>query len=131
MSNGAILGAFLLTWGAARGAAPGASEWQTILRTALVDAAGNPPPYALSAIATFLASSAILLALAAAVQTRQVVPVVCALSLALVSRGSLDVPLRALAAAVAGHWLLLARADPRAMWAQMQRDRDRRVAERG
>jgi hypothetical protein len=123
LANGAIVGSFVFTWAAARGSISGAPLWQTVLHSALADAAGAPPPYGLAAIATFLASSAILLALVSALQGGQVIAIVAALSLALVSRGALDVPLRALAAAVAGHWLLLSRADPRSMWTAMNRRR--------
>lgn len=129
LSNLAVAGAFVLTWGAARGMYPGAALWQSVLHSALADAPGVPAPYAISAVATFLVCSAILLALVAAVQPGQVVAVVAALSFALVSRGAFDAPLRALAISVAGHWLLLARADPRAMWQSLQRDRDQRIAE--
>jgi len=112
----AVGASFFLTWGAAQGAYAGAPSWQSIVHTALADAPGVPAPYGLAAFATFLAPAALLLALVAAVQPRQPGVVVGALALALLGRGAYDVPLRALAVAGAGIWLVLATADGRAMW---------------
>ncbi len=126
----AIGGAFFLTWGAARGASVSAPFWQVLLHTALADAAGLPPPFMLTAIATFLVPSAIMLALVAALQPRQVAAVVAALALALLARGSFDAPLRALEAATAGLWLLVARGDDRAMWKALMAQHRHDQAER-
>lgn len=127
--NLAIAAAFLVTWGAAYGVRPGAAPWQSILHSALADAPGQPPPFGLAAVATFLASAGIFLAFVAVAQRGQVIAVVSALALALISRGTLDVPLRAMAIAAAGQWVLLAMLDERAMWKAMAVDRDQRVAE--
>ncbi len=116
MSNLAIAGAFVVTWGAARGVHPGAPTWQAVLHTALADAPGTPPPFGLSAVATFLACCAIFLALVAISLRGQMIAVLAALSLALLSRGTFDVPIRALAIVAAGHWLLLCTVDDRSMW---------------
>jgi hypothetical protein len=116
LSNLAIAGAFIVTWGAARGVHPGAATWQAVLHTALADAAGTPPPLGLSAVATFLACCAIFLAAVAITMRGQMVAVVAALALTLLSRGSFDVPIHALAIVAAGHWLLLATTDDRSMW---------------
>jgi hypothetical protein len=116
LSNLAIAAAFLVTWGAARGVHPGAATWQAILHTALADAPGTPPPFALSAVATFLACCAIFLGIVAISLRGQMVAVLAALGLTLLSRGTFDVPIRALAIVAAGQWLLLATVDDRSMW---------------
>jgi hypothetical protein len=127
----ALAGAVVLTWGVARGIQPDASRWQAVLHTALADAPGLPPPYRLDAVATFLAPAALLLAFASAAQPKQVVALVATISLALVSRGSFDAPLRALCAVAAALWAALACADERAMWRTLIDDRKRRLAEDG
>jgi hypothetical protein len=53
------------------------------------------------------------------------------MSLALVSRGAFDAPLRALCAVVAAQWAALASADERAMWRVLLGDRKRKVDEEG
>ena len=126
LSSIAILCAFVITWGVAQGASSGVL-WQQVVRRALGDAMGNPPPFGLNAVAVFLASAGILLALVAAVQPGQVVVVVSVLSLALVSRGTFDVPLRALAALAASHWLTIAMGDDRAMWRVLLESRNKRI----
>jgi hypothetical protein len=115
-STAALVVAFVVTWGVARGMHSGPAGWQTILRTALEDAPGVPAPYGLDAVATFLVPASLLLALASAAQPRQVVVVVATMALALVSRGAFDAPLRALCAVAAAQWAALACADERAMW---------------
>ena len=128
-SNLAIGLAFLVTWGAAYGVKAGAAPWQSILHSALADAAGQPPPVGLGSIATFLATASIFLALVAVVQRGQVVAIISVLALALLSRGTLDVPLRAMAIAAAGQWVLLAMLDDRSMWRSLTAERDQRLAE--
>jgi hypothetical protein len=127
LSNVAILLAFVATWGAARGVHPGAAPWQAVLHGALADAPGTPVPLGMSAIATFLVSCGILLGLVAVVQRGQIVAVLAALAFALLSRGTLDVPLRALAIAAAGHWIMLATIDDRSMWKMLIAARSRRI----
>jgi hypothetical protein len=132
LMNLALVGAVVVTWGAARGSVPEAKLWQSILYTALADTPGTPAPsYALSPVAVFLVPSAIFHALAVAVQPKRNIAVLAALSLGLLSRGAFDVPLRALAVAVAAHWLLLARSDRRAMWTDLQREHDERAGADG
>ena len=123
----ALGGAVVLTWGVARGVHSGASLWQAVLHTALADAPGVPSPYGLDALATFLVPAALLLALATAVQPRQVVPILVAMALALVSRGSFDAPLRALCVVVAAFWVVLARSDSQAMWKTLIGERQARI----
>jgi hypothetical protein len=125
----ALVAAFLLTTAAAHGAQSGAPPWQALLHTALADAPGVPPPYAFDALATCLVPSSLLLGLVAASLTGQVAAIVSAMSLALVSRGSFDVPLCALCAVAAAQWGALASSDERAMWRTLIGDRKRRLEE--
>jgi hypothetical protein len=123
----AMGGAVALTWGVAQGVHSTASLWQAVLHTALADAPGVPSPYGLDALATFLVPASLLLALATAAQPRQVVSVLVAMALALVSRGSFDAPLRALCVVVAAFWVVLARTDQQAMWKTLIRERQARL----
>ncbi|HEY8038255.1 MAG TPA: hypothetical protein VIF15_00605 [Polyangiaceae bacterium] len=125
----ALVAAFAVTWGVARGVHSEAAPWQSMLHTALADAPGVPPPYGLDAVATFLVPASLLLALVSASQPRQVAVVVATVALALVSRGAFDAPLRALCAVAAAQWAVLARADERAMWRTLIDDRNRKLAE--
>jgi hypothetical protein len=115
-STVALLVAFVLTWGVARGVHSGAAPWQYVLHTALADAPGIPPPFGLDAVATFLVPSSMLLALVAAAQPTQVSAVVASVALALVSHGAFDAPLRALCVVAASIWITLASADDASMW---------------
>ena len=128
MSSLALAAAFVVTWGAARGVHTGAAPWQAALHTALADAPGTPPPYALSAIATFLVASSIFFALIALLQPNQAVSVTSSLSLALISRGAFDAPLRVLSVVCAGVWIILAVSDERAMWRVLAAEREARLA---
>jgi len=128
-ASAALVGAFVLTWGVARGVHSGAAPWQAVLHTALADAPGVPSPYGLDALATFLVPASLLLALVAAALRQQVVAIVAAIALGLVSRGSFDAPLRALCAVAAAQWAALAGVDGRAMWVALIEDRNRRLKE--
>lgn len=125
----ALVGAAAVTWGVAHGTRSGAAPWEAIAHTALADAPGMPPPYGLDALATFLVPASLLLALVAAAQPGQVVAVVAAMGLALVSRGALDAPLRALCVVVAAQWATLACVDERAMWQTLVADREKKRSE--
>jgi hypothetical protein len=125
----ALVGAFVLTWGVAKGVHGDAAPWQAMLHTALADAPGVPPPYWLDGVATFLVPASLLLALVSAAQPKQVTVLVATIALALVSRGAFDAPLRALCAVVAAQWAALAGYDERAMWRTLIEDRKRRIAE--
>ncbi|WP_394846701.1 hypothetical protein LZC95_04445 [Pendulispora brunnea] len=127
MSSVAVAAAFVVTWGAARGAQPGAEPWQAVLHTSLGEAVGVPPSYGLGAIATFLVAASILFAVVAVLQRRQVVTITSALALALIGRGAYDAPLRALAAAAAAVWMMLAFSDDRAMWRTLLAEREERL----
>jgi hypothetical protein len=128
-SSAALVGAFVITWGVARGIHSDASLWQAMLHTALADAPGVPPPFGLDAVATFLVPASLLLACVSAAQPRQVVALMATLSLGLMSRGSFDAPLRALCAVAAAQWAALAGTDERAMWRALIDDRARRLAD--
>jgi hypothetical protein len=128
-ATAAVVAAFVLTWGVAKGVHSGAAPWQAVLHTALGDAAGVPPPYFLDVVAILLVPSSLLLALASAAQPGQVAAVVATVALALVSRGAFDAPLRALCAVAAAQWAALACRDERAMWRTLLNDRARRLAD--
>ena len=130
-ATAAVIGAYVVTSGVARGLHPDAAVWQSVVYTALADAPGVPAPYRLDAVATFLVPSSLLLAFVAALQRKNVVAVVAAVGLALVSRGAFDAPLRALCVVAAAQWGALASADERAMWRTLLDDRKRRLVEDG
>ncbi len=131
-SSVALVGAFVLTWGVAKGVHSGAALWQAVLHTALADAPGVPPLlFGLDALATFLVPASLLLALVTALQPGQVVAMLATMALALVSRGAFDAPLRALCAVVAAQWAVLAGTDEQAMWRTLISERQRRLAEDG
>jgi hypothetical protein len=125
----ALVGALLLTLGVAKGVHSTAAPWQAMLHTALADAPGIPPPFWLGTFATFLVPASLLLALVTAGQPGQVAAVVATVSLALVSRGAFDAPLRALCAVAAAQWAALSSGDERAMWRALIDDRKRRLAD--
>jgi hypothetical protein len=125
----AVVLAVVVIYGVREGLHSGAALWQSILHTALADAAGVPPPYALQSFAIFLVPCSLLLALVAASQPNEVVAVVAAFALALVSRGAFDAPLRALCGVAAAGWATLASSDERAMWRTLIQDRHRKLAD--
>ena len=124
LANGAIVVAFALTYIAARDSGDTPSSIEAVLRSSLSQAAGLPLPYGLSSIAAFLVPATILLALVAVVQRAHPPAVLAALALALLSHGSFDVPLHALAVTVAAQWAMLAMADERTMWSALVRGRE-------
>jgi hypothetical protein len=124
LSSAAIAIAWLLTRSAANGASVSATWWEAGAHTALATASGLPQPYGPPVLTAFLLAASILLAGVAAVQARQVVAVVVALSLSLFARGAFDIPVHALAAAAAGLWITLAVTDQRAMWRSLIASRE-------
>jgi hypothetical protein len=130
-ATAALFAALGLVWSAAEGVHSGASLWQAMLHTALGDAAGVPVPYwrLFEKVAVFMMPASLLLAFVAAVQPKQVLAVIAAVSLALVARGAFDAPLRALCIVVAAEWAALAASDERAMWRTLLEDRKRRLRE--
>jgi hypothetical protein len=130
-SFAALVGAAVVTFGIGKGVHSGAALWQAMLHTALADAPGIPPSYRLDTLATFLVPTSLFLAFVVVAQPRQVAAITGTMALALVSRGAFDVPLRALAAAVAAQWAVLACIDDKAMWRTLIEDRKVRLAEDG
>jgi hypothetical protein len=121
--TGALAGAWLVTWCAAKGIEAGAPQWQSVLHAALESAAGSPRPYGLDRIEILLIPASLLLALVGALQRKTLVAVLTALALMLVSRGCFDAPLRALCAVAAAQWAALASIDDRAMWRALLAER--------
>jgi hypothetical protein len=111
LANVAILGAFGITWLAARSSdSPSAVE--SVLRFSLPAAAGVPTPYLLQPIAAFLVPASILLAGAALLQPGRSA-VIAPLAFALLSHGAYDVPLHALLVTASAQWAMLAMANDR------------------
>jgi hypothetical protein len=127
----ALVGALVVVWGVDRGLHSDAQPWQSIMHTALADSAGIPPPFRIASFAIFLVPASLLLAMVTAAQPGQVAALVATLSLALVSRGAYDAPLRALCAVAAAQWAALSSGDERAMWRALIDDRKRRLADDG
>ncbi len=121
LANLAIVIAFLVTYLAAREGETPPSSVEAVLRGSLNAAGGVPAPYGLSSIAAFLVPASILLAGVALAQHPHPAAILCSLALALLSQGSFDVPLQALAAAAAAQWALLGMADERALWTALTR----------
>ena len=129
LSSVAVVLASVLTYGAAQGASASAKPWEVAAHFALATAPSLPQPYLANSVSVFLLASSILLAGVAAVQGKQVVAVVVALSLSLLGRGAFDVPIHALAACAAALWLTIAVTDERAVWQSLLASRP--ASERG
>lgn len=125
----ALAGAFVLVWGAGQGRGEDAAQWQSALHGAL---AWVPPPepYGLGTLSVFFGVSAPLLGLATMIAVRKPVAISSAMALALIGRGALDVPLRALATCAAATWMVLAMLDERAMWTALVDEKKRTGNER-
>lgn len=124
LANGAIIVAFAITFYALRETVDPPSEIAAVLRGSLAQTSGLPLPYGLASISAFLVPATVLLAIVAVVQRAQPPAVLAALGLALLSHGSFDVPLHALAVTAAAQWAMLAMVDERSMWAAMVRGRE-------
>ncbi len=129
LANGAIVLAFAITYLAARNTGETPSAVEAVLRGSLSQAVGSVLPYGLTSIAAFLVPATILLAVVAIVQ-RGPPAVLAALGLALLSQGSFDVPLHALAMTAAAQWAMLAMADDRTMWTALVGQREATAASR-
>jgi hypothetical protein len=119
LANGAIVLAFGITYLAARDGSDAPSSLEAVLRGSLSQAVGSVLPFGLTSIAAFLVPATILLALVSIVQRTHAPAVLAALGLALLSQGSFDVPLHALAITAAAQWGLLAMADDRTLWSAL------------
>jgi len=131
LSSLAVGAAWVLTFGAAEGASATARPWAVAAHFALATASALPQPYGPHSLMVFLLASSVLLAGVAAVQGKQVVGVVFALSLSLLGRGTFDVPIHALAACAAALWLSVAVTDERAVWHSLVATREPKDARRG
>jgi len=118
LANAAILGAFVLTYLATREMPTTMSSVEAVLRGSLPTTVGVPTPH-FESVAEFLLPASVLLAGVALVQRAQPPAVLTALGLALLSAGSFDVPIHALAIVAAAQWAMLATTDDRGMWAAM------------
>jgi hypothetical protein len=126
LANAAVIASFALTYLAVRGGGGGPeSEVLAALRNALAQTASAalPLPYGFATIAAFLMPASVLLAVVALVQRPQPATLLVPLALALVSNGTFDVPLQALAAVAATAWLMLGMTDDRALWSSIARGR--------
>lgn len=123
LANGAVILAFAITYFALRDTGEPPSTTAAVLRGSLSQISGVPLPSSLASIAAFLVPATILLTLVAVVQRTQPPAVLAALGLTLLSSGSLDVPLHALAVTAAAQWAMLAMVDDRSMWSSLVRER--------
>ncbi len=128
LANVGLVLAFAVTYFAARetDGATASTSIESVLRasmTSLGQSGGLALPYGISSIAMFLTPASIALATVALVQRAQPPAVLVPLALALLSHGSVDVPLQALAVAASAQWAMLALADERAMWSALVRDK--------
>lgn len=118
----ALTVSFALVWIAGR-AGETSPVWQLVLRSGL--SGQTTAQSTLGALEAFFVVASVLLALACAVVPKQLTVVTCGLALALLARGSFDVPLHALAATAAALWTTLAASDDRAMWKALSATRER------
>lgn len=123
LANAAIIVAFAITYFAVRETSSPPGTIEAVLRGSVGQPTGLVLPYGFSTVAAFLVPASILLAAVALVQKGQPVTVIAPLSLALLSGGAFDVPLQALAVVAATQWAMLGLGDPRAMWADLARQR--------
>ena len=128
----AVAAAFVLAWGAAQGDLLTNAEaplWQRVLHSALLGERMRPPAtFGLDSVGVFLVCASVLLAIVALLQLRQVVAIIVALALALLSRGAFDSPLRAIAVVAAAQWIAVAAGDDRAMWRSLLDQRNRKLS---
>lgn len=124
LANVAIGLALALTYLAARETNGERSAFEAILRASLLHATAGALPSTLITIAAFLQPASILLALVVLLQKAPPPAVKAVFAFALLSGGGFDVPLQAMAIAAASVWLLLATANPHAMWVALARERE-------
>jgi hypothetical protein len=122
----ALFFAFTLAWGMARGG-PGMTGplWQVVYYRAINPIITHPPAYVWAPVRYGLEASAALLALVAVTARRQIPAVAGAFTLALLARPTTDVPLSALALALAAMAAPLAAHDDRGMWAVLMANSER------
>ena len=114
----AILAAFFLAWGAAKGGAEGAPAWQVIAHRALDRLLLLPRPWGVApAFRYFVETLAPLLGVVALVRRREMPAIAGAFALLLIARSTPDIPLCSLGLALAALSAVLASKDDRGMWA--------------
>lgn len=119
----ALAASFGIVWASSRGTVEGAPSWQLMLHLSLGDAVKNPPPFGGAGVPTFLAVSAITLAVAVAARPKVPAAITTVMALALLSHGGLDVPLHALAAIAASLWVMVTMTDNRVFWREVVEDK--------
>ncbi len=126
LANVVVVLAFVVTYFAARETDGAPSALESFLHASVAQmgqSGGVMLPWGLDKIAMFLVPASIVLAIVALVQRAQPAAIVASLALALLSHGSFDVPLQALAICAAAQWMLLAQVDERGIWATLVRER--------
>jgi hypothetical protein len=112
-----LLVAMVIVWGAVRGARENAPLWQVVAHRALDRLLATPTPYVWLPLRHLLEATAPLLGLVAIATRRQIPSVMASIALVLVARPTTDVPLSALAIALAALSVTLAAHDDKSMWA--------------
>ena len=125
-ARAAIFVACTLAWGVARGGShEGAPLWQLVAFRAVDPLLAHPAAYVWTPFRYALETCAPFLALAAVTARRQIPAVAGAFALALLARPTTDVPLSALALALAALSAPLAAHDDRGMWAVLMANSER------
>lgn len=123
LANAAVGMAFLLTYIAARDTGGAPSAFEAVLRGSLSHATGMALPFGLTSVHAFLVTATILLAGVTLVQRTAAPTVLATLSLALLSQGTFEVPLQALAISAATLWAVLASSHAPTLWSDLTRRR--------
>jgi hypothetical protein len=109
--------AIAIVWGAWHGARDTAPLWQVVAHRALDRLLSFPPPYVWLPLRYLLEACAPLLGLVAVATRNQIPSVMASMALILVARPTTDVPLSAIAIALAALSIPLVSHDERSMWA--------------
>jgi hypothetical protein len=118
-SRTCLLVAVFVVWAAARGVREAAPFWQLVAHRALDRLLSVPTPYVWLPLRLLLEATAPLLALVAIATRHQIPSVMGSMALILVARPTTDVPLSALAIALAALSIPLAAHDEKSMWAMI------------
>jgi hypothetical protein len=128
-ARAAVFVACTLAWGVAKGGSrENAPLWQLVAYRAIDPLLAHPAAYVWTPLRYALETSAPFLALAAVCARRQIPAVTGAIALALLARPTTDVPLSALALALAALAAPLAARDDRGMWAVLMANSERSPA---
>jgi hypothetical protein len=116
----AIVGAFIVAWGAAKGGSDHADVWQIVAHRSLDRLLVLPTPLGIAQpFRYFVEAFAPMLAVVALCQRREMPGLAGGFALLLVARASPDIPLCGLGLAVAALAATLASKDERGMWAAL------------